>query len=128
MNAKILMIASAFVIFMLGIGSVSAQNAPPPPAAATAPAEAAPPAAGAPAPAVAETTATVENPYGIVALWYTGDAVSHGVLFILAAMSLGTWYIFVTKYWEQQRVLGQAKVTEKKFWTAANLEDGIDKL
>src|SRR5882672_4940499 len=53
MNAKILMIASAFVIFMLGIGSVSAQNAPPPPdaAAATAPAEAAPPAAGAPAPA-----------------------------------------------------------------------------
>ena len=51
MNAKILMIASAFVIFMLGIGSVSAQNAPPPPdaAAATAPAEAAPPAAGAPA-------------------------------------------------------------------------------
>jgi len=54
--------------------------------------------------------------------------VSKGILFILAVMSLGTWYIFVTKYWEQARVLGQAKTTEKKFWTAANLEDGIEKL
>ncbi len=43
-------------------------------------------------------------------------------------MSLGTWYIFITKYWEQARLLGQAKTTEKKFWTAANLEDGIEKL
>jgi len=131
MYAKTLMIAAAFVFFLMsiGIGSVSAQTPPPaaPDAAATtAPADAAAP--GAPAPALAEQTATVENPYGIVALWRTGDAVSHAVLFILAAMSLGTWYIFVTKYWEQQRVLGQAKVTEKKFWTAANLEDGIDKL
>jgi len=42
MYAKTLTIAAAFAIFMLGIGSVSAQNAPPPPAA-TAPADAAAP-------------------------------------------------------------------------------------
>jgi biopolymer transport protein ExbB len=137
MYAKTLMIASAFVMFLLGAGlnEAYAQDA----AAPAAPTEAAPPAAdpfGAPAPAADNTaapslapeTAVVENPYGIEHLWAEGDAVSKGILFILAVMSLGTWYIFVTKYWEQARVLGQAKTTEKKFWTAANLEDGIEKL
>jgi len=137
MYAKTLMIASAFVMFLLGAGlnEAYAQDA----AAPAAPTEVAPPAAdpfGAPAPApdntaapsLAPETAVVENPYGIEHLWAEGDAVSKGILFILAVMSLGTWYIFVTKYWEQARVLGQAKTTEKKFWTAANLEDGIEKL
>jgi biopolymer transport protein ExbB len=135
MYAKTLMIASAFVMFLLGAGlnEAYAQDA----AAPAAPTEAAPPADpfGAPAPApeaaapsLAPETAVVENPYGIEHLWTEGDMVSEGILFILAVMSLGTWYIFVTKYWEQARVLGQAKTTEKKFWTAANLEDGIEKL
>jgi biopolymer transport protein ExbB len=136
MYAKTLMIASAFVMFLLGAGlnEAYAQDA----AAPAAPTEAAPAADpfGAPAPApeagalpsAAPETAVVENPYGIEHLWAEGDAVSKGILFILAVMSLGTWYIFVTKYWEQARVLGQAKTTEKKFWTAANLEDGIEKL
>jgi biopolymer transport protein ExbB len=132
MKAKTLTIAFAFVFFLLSIGAghVSAQVPPPAPdAAATAPA-APPPEAAAPAPAGPGEpgTAQVENPYGLGALVENGDFVSHGVLGILALMSLGTWYIFVTKYWEQARLMGQAKVTEKKFWTAANLEDGIDKL
>ena len=141
MYAKTLMIASAFVIFLLGAGTANAQvpDAAPVDPAATAPADplAAPPADpfGAPAPAgdgalpsLAPETAVVENPYGMAHMWEEGDMVSKGILFILAVMSLGTWYIFVTKYWEQARVLGQAKATEKKFWTAANLEDGIEKL
>jgi biopolymer transport protein ExbB len=136
MYAKTLMIASAFVMFLIGAGlnEAYAQDA----AAPAAPTEAAPPAdpfGAAPAvpdataaPSLAPETAVVENPYGIGHLWEEGDMVSKGILFILAVMSLGTWYIFVTKYWEQARVLGQAKTTEKKFWTAANLEDGIEKL
>jgi biopolymer transport protein ExbB len=135
MYAKTLMIASAFVFFLMGAGlhTAYAQDA----AAPAAPTEAAPapdpfaapaaPEAGA-LPSAAPETAVVENPYGIGHLWAEGDYVSKTILFILAIMSLGTWYIFVTKYWEQARVLGQAKTTEKKFWTAANLEDGIEKL
>jgi biopolymer transport protein ExbB len=129
MKANTLTIAIAFVFFLLSIGAghVSAQTPPPAPdAAATAPA--APDAAAPPAGPGEPGTAQVENPYGLGALVENGDFVSHGVLAILALMSLGTWYIFVTKYWEQARLMGQAKVTEKKFWTAANLEDGIDKL
>jgi biopolymer transport protein ExbB len=135
MYAKTLMIASAFVLFLLGVGlnAAYAQDAAAPPGApadAAAPADpfGAPAAPEAAAPSLAPETAVVENPYGIGHLWEEGDAVSKGILFILAVMSLGTWYIFVTKYWEQARVLGQAKTTEKKFWTAANLEDGIEKL
>jgi biopolymer transport protein ExbB len=135
MYAKTLLIASAFVLLLFGAGTAYAQ-APADPAATAPAAEAAPADPfGAPAPAAPEAglaaateTAVVENPYGIGHLWEEGDYVSKGILFILAVMSLGTWYIFVTKYWEQSRVLGQAKATEKKFWTAANLEDGIDKL
>ena len=141
MKAKTLTIASAVVAMMLSFGPAVAQDAaapapdataaaPAPDAAAPAPdaaAPAAPDAAGGPA-APAPQTAQVENPYGIAALWANGDFVSHGVLALLAVMSLGTWYIFFTKYWEQARIMGQAKTTEKKFWTAANLEDGIDKL
>jgi biopolymer transport protein ExbB len=97
-------------------GPAGAQNAPD----AAAPAAAAGPAA--------TPTAEVKNPYGLAALWENGDYVSHGVLGLLAIMSLGTWYIFFTKYWEQARIMGQSKVTEKKFWTAANLEQGIDAL
>ncbi len=127
MNAKILTIASAIVVCMLAFTPASAQNAPAAPDQPAAGAPAAPDAA-APAGGVATANQQVENPYGFKALVENGDFVSHGVLAVLAIMSLGTWYIFISKYWEQAKIMGQAKTTEKKFWTAANLEDGIDKL
>ena len=132
MNAKTLTIASAFVAFMMVAGpvSVSAQtpDAAAPAATEQAPAEAAadPNAPAGEAPSA--ETATVENPYGLGALVREGDFVSRGVLILLGIMSLGTWYIFVTKFVEHARLLSQAKATEKKFWTAGNLEEGIDKL
>jgi biopolymer transport protein ExbB len=130
MNAKTLTIASAFVAFMMVAGPVSVSAQTPDAAAPAATEQAAPPAdAAAPAgEAPAAAQATVENPYGLQALIRTGDFVSHGVLILLVIMSLGTWYIFITKFVEQARLLSQAKATEKKFWTAANLEEGIDKL
>jgi biopolymer transport protein ExbB len=117
MKTKTLAIASAFAAFMMIAGPAGAQTAPD--AAAPAPAAAA---------NIATPTQNVKNPYGIQARWEAGDFVSHGVLGLLAIMSLGTWYIFFTKYWEQARLMSQAKVTEKKFWTAANLDEGIEKL
>ena len=43
-------------------------------------------------------------------------------------MSAGTWYIFFTKWIDQQRILSQASQVEKKFWTSATLNEGVDKL
>ena len=141
MNVKSMTIASAIVALMLGFGTAYAQDAAAPaadPAAAAAPADAAPPLDAAPpadpaAPAagaegIEEPTAEVENPYGLGALWREGDIISKSVLVILVLMSLGTWYIFFVKYFEQAKVLNQSKATEKRFWTAASLEEGIEKL
>jgi biopolymer transport protein ExbB len=147
MNFKTLTIAAA-IVFMTGLGAVapaSAQNAPAADAAApAAPADAtaapapdamaapAPDAAAAPAPAnnaAAEVAAANEStPYGLSHIWETGNLVSRGILIVLAIMSLGTWYIFFTKWIGQQRILGQVKTVEKKFWTSATLNEGIDKL
>jgi biopolymer transport protein ExbB len=54
--------------------------------------------------------------------------VARGVMILLALMSIGTWYIFFMKYWEQQRVLGQSRQVERRFWSSNNLNEGIDQL
>jgi len=43
-------------------------------------------------------------------------------------MSIGTWYIFFMKFWEQSRVLSHSRIVERRFWSSANLNEGIDKL
>jgi biopolymer transport protein ExbB len=151
MNFKTLTIAAA-IVFMTGLGAVapaSAQNAAPaaPAADAAAPAAPAPDANAAPAPdananqaapdanaapandaAAKVAEANQSTPYGLGHIWETGSIVSRGILIVLAVMSLGTWYIFFTKWIDQQRILGQVKTVEKKFWTSATLNEGIDKL
>jgi len=98
-----------------------AMTAAPTPAPAPAPAAAPPPAA---APAATEQA----NPYGLGSLWTKGDFIEKAILILLAIMSVGTWYIFFVKWFEQSRILGQANQVEKKFWSSNNLNEGIDKL
>lgn len=74
------------------------------------------------------TTTTVENPYGLQALWTTGDFISKAVLFILLAMSLSSWYVILTKLWDQRRLKQSARTVEKQFWTAPSLKDGVERL
>jgi biopolymer transport protein ExbB len=92
---------------------------------------AAAPAAPTPAPAAAPkdpNAGAVENPYGIGHLWETGNIVSKGILVLLAVMSAGSWYIFFMKFVEQSRILGQARIVERRFWSSTTLNEGIDKL
>jgi biopolymer transport protein ExbB len=97
-------------------------------AAPAAPAEAAPAPAAAPAAAAAPSDAPVPNQYSLGHLWEEGDWISKAILLSLAIMSAGTWYIFFTRWIDQQRILSQANVVEKKFWTSATLNEGVDKL
>ena len=139
MNFKKLTIAAAIVAMtsLSAVAPVYAQAAAPAaPAAEPAPAPAAPAAdaaAPAPAPAAAPAAAApsdqpIPNQYSLGHIWEEGTWISKAILVVLAIMSAGTWYIFFTKWIEQQRILGQASQVEKKFWTSATLNEGVDKL
>ena len=113
---------------LLSVGvllSVQAGAADPVPAAvpAATPASAAPaaaPAATTPAPA----RATVENPYGLDALWKGGDFVARGTLIMLVLMSMASWYIMITKLVDHMRLAKQAKAVRQQFWKAASIPAG----
>ena len=122
--------ALAAVLLFAATGAVVAQGQPQPsapaatPAAPTAPAVAMP---AAPASA-AKTTEVVDNPYGLEALLKGGDLVARITLAILALMSLGSWYIIVTKVYEQSRMNRQARAAQRKFWTAPSVKQGAEQL
>lgn len=120
MKFKSLVIAAAIAI-MTSLSPVAplASLAPIAPAAAQEAEKAAP------AGAAAEPQAT---PYGIENMWKEGNLVSRSILIVLVIMSAGSWYIFFTKWIDQQRILGQAQTVEKKFWTSASLNEGVEKL
>ena len=69
-----------------------------------------------------------ENPYGLAELWAQGDFVARGTLTILFLMSLYSWFIMLTKLWEQQRLLRQAKEAGRDFWTRDSLNEGMQTL
>jgi biopolymer transport protein ExbB len=73
-------------------------------------------------------TVSVENPYGLSALWAQGDFVAKGTLILLALMSAYSWFIIFTKWWEQRRLLRQAREVDKVFWQAENIKAGVAKL
>jgi biopolymer transport protein ExbB len=143
MNFKTLTIATA-IVFMCGLGAVapaSAQNAAPAAPAAAAPA----PDANAAAPggpniqvpssapkadtAAAKVAAADQStPYGITHLWINGSMIDRFIMVVLAIMSAGTWYIFISKFIDQARILGHSKLVDKRFWTSATISEGIDKL
>lgn len=119
----------------VAVAPVSAQESASAAASAAAPAPA--PAAEAPAPAPADAGAPaapaaakemVENPYGLDALWKTGDFVAKGTLIIMVIMSMGSWYILITKIIDQVKLSGQASDARSKFWKAASVQAGAASL
>ena len=70
----------------------------------------------------------VDNPYGLGALIAQGNIVSRSILAILLIMSLMTWFIMITKYFDQRRQRVQGIEAEKEFWSATSLTDAIGKL
>ncbi|MDN2708649.1 MULTISPECIES: MotA/TolQ/ExbB proton channel family protein [unclassified Janthinobacterium] len=103
--------------------SAPAADAAPAPVAADAAApaaDAAAPAADAAAPAKTEE---VHNPFGLQAVW-DGGFVPRATLIILAIMSIGSWYIIITKLMDQMKIFKQAKETAAKFWKAPSIAAG----
>jgi biopolymer transport protein ExbB len=75
-----------------------------------------------------QATTTVSNPYGLEALWAGGDIIARATLIILLIMSLASWYVMLTKLWDQSKLKKSARIAEKQFWTAPSVKDGVDRL
>jgi len=99
-----------------------------PSAAAPAPEAAAPVAAPVPAADVAPAGEHDDNPYGLGALWAQGDVVAKGTLLILVLMSMGSWYVIITKFLEQSKAAKFAAAAQATFWKASSLRQGADGL
>jgi biopolymer transport protein ExbB len=72
--------------------------------------------------------ASVNNPYGLSGIWNSGDIVARGVVLLLLIMSLMSWYIILTKLWDQRRLKQSARAAEKQFWSAPSVKDGVERL
>lgn len=70
----------------------------------------------------------ITNPYGLDALWKTGDFVAKGTLGILVIMSMGSWFIIFGKYFEQRKIYRHAREMSKTFWQAKSIEGGVQSL
>jgi biopolymer transport protein ExbB len=134
-SAAVLLVAAASAV-LPQMAQAQAQPAAPGAAPAAPPAPAATEPAPAPTPAPAPAQAAggtraieiVDNPYGLEALWKGGDIVAKITLSILALMSMGSWYIIITKVYEQFRMGLQARAAEKSFWNAPTVRQGAEKL
>jgi len=119
------LVAAALCLSTLTLHTVAfAQAASAPDASAT------PAPAAAPAPATTPTVTkeTIDNPYGLEALWKQGDVVARGTLIIMIIMSMGSWYIIFTKLFEQRKLLKSARAASENFWTSGSVRKGLETL
>ncbi len=70
------------------------------------------------------------NPYGLKAIISHGDLVSRSVLVLLMLMSLGSWYIIVTKLFEQRKLLAESSKVGagSTFWESSSVAQASEGL
>ncbi len=77
---------------------------------------------------MATPTTPVDNPYGLAQLWAQGDFVARGTLILLVIMSVLSWWVMITKAWDQRRIRQHANQAERDFWSAGSLKQAIETL
>jgi len=87
------------------------------------------PAAAVPASALPSAGAPVSiNPYGLATLWLQGDWVAKACLFLLALMSIASWYVLLSKALELRRLRLQTKQAHGVFGDVRQLAANMAKL
>ena len=130
--AALLQIAAALALPTASLAQApapapAAQPAPPAPAGgavSTSPASV----EGAKGALARAATPEVENPYGLEALWRGSDWVAKGTLIILAIMSMGSWYVIITKLYEQAKLRREGRIANAQFWKAPSVKQGAETL
>jgi len=78
--------------------------------------------------AAAGGEAAPQNKFGFVEALNQGGIIAYSIFAILVIMSVGSFYILITKWLEQQKILNQYKAIRANFWRAPNLKEGAAKL
>ena len=68
-----------------------------------------------------------ENAFGFIQALEEGGPVTWSILFVLVIQSVGSFYILITKWIEQNRVLKQFSAGRPAFWRASSISEGATK-
>ncbi len=68
------------------------------------------------------------NQFGFMEAMNQGGFIAWSIFSVLVIMSVGSFYILITKLLEQNRVMNQYKDVHSKFWRANSLSEGATKL
>ncbi|MCB5425271.1 MotA/TolQ/ExbB proton channel family protein [Altererythrobacter sp. CC-YST694] len=76
----------------------------------------------------AAAEAAPKNHFGFWEALNQGGVIAYSIFIVLVIMSVGSFYILITKLLEQRKIFGELKDVRTKFWQAPTLKDGVAKL
>lgn len=76
----------------------------------------------------AAADAAPANQFGFMEAMEQGGAIAWSILTVLIIMSVGSFYILITKLIEQQKIFNQFKTVRGNFWRAGTIREGATKL
>ena len=68
-----------------------------------------------------------KSEFGFWAAMEEGGPVAWAILGVMIIMSVGSFYILITKYFEQNKVMKEYRANRAAFWRAGSLKDGATK-
>lgn len=69
-----------------------------------------------------------QNQFGFMEAMEQGGPIAWSILGVLVIMSVGSFYILITKLLEQGKIMREFKDVRTKFWSAATLNEGASRL
>jgi len=76
----------------------------------------------------AATDAAPVNHFGFWEALEQGGVIAYSIFGVLVIMSVGSFYILITKLLEQRKIFSELKEVRTKFWQAPTIRDGAAKL
>ena len=76
----------------------------------------------------AAANAAPQNKFGFAEALEQGGFIAYATVIILGIMSFGSFFILITKWIEQNKIMGQYKAVRSNFWRAPSLREGAAKL
>jgi len=78
--------------------------------------------------AAAAEEAAPKTSFGFLEAMEQGGLIAWSIFTVLVIMSVGSFYIMITKLLEQQKIMNQYKAIRTTFWRAPSLKEGATKL